>query len=114
LAAGDDSLAEHLVRIAPHVNYIGKRGSFVQFRGINRLGELGPEFTQPIQAHQPWTRPPLAHVVPLDDFGPEADLETLSFTRKSPKRDRHRQFVDTIVPLGLVNTGPGFSEYRRV
>lgn len=113
LTAGDDTLADRLVRISPHVAYIGKRGSFVQFIGVSRCKDLGLEFTQPVQNHQPWVPPPRAHIVPLDDFGPEADLETLSsFTTKSPKRDKHRCFVATIVPLGLVNTGPGFSEYR--
>lgn len=113
LAAGDDTLAERLVRIAPHLTYIGKRGSFVQFVGLSRLGELGPTFTQPVQNQGSWIPPQRAHIMPLDDFGPEADLETLSsFTPKKPTRDKHRRFVETIIPLGLVNTGPGFSEYK--
>ncbi|MGH7427869.1 MAG: hypothetical protein ACREJ4_05880 [Candidatus Methylomirabilaceae bacterium] len=113
LAAGDDTLVERLVRIAPHVAYIGKRGSFVQFVGLSRLEDLGPQFTQPVQNEEPWTPPTRVHIVALDDFGPEANLETLSsFTMKSPKRDRHRRFMETVIPLGLVNTGPGFSEYR--
>lgn len=113
LVGGDDTLAERLVRLAPHVGYIGKRGSFIQFFGLSRVTELNECFTQPIQNGKPWSPPPRAHVVSLDDLGPEADLETLSsFTDRSPKRDRHRKFVETIVPLGLVNTGPGFSEYR--
>jgi hypothetical protein len=114
LAAGNDLLAERLVRLAAHVGYIGKRGSFVQFLGLSRLTELSDRFTQPVQNEEPWSPPPRAHVVALDDFGPEATLEVLSsFTKARPSRDRHRKFVDTIVPVGLVNTGPGFSEYRR-
>jgi hypothetical protein len=113
LAGGDDTLAERLVRLAPHVAYVGKRGSFVQFLGFSRRMDLGIGFTQPIQNRDVWTPPQRAHVVILDDFGPVADLETLSsFTAKSPERGKHRRFVETIVPLGLVNTGPGFSEYR--
>lgn len=111
LAAGDDTLAEHLVLIAPHVSYIGKRGSFIQFLAFSRRSDLDSEFTQPAQGQ--WMLPPRAHIAPLDDFGRAADLETLSsFTSKKPRRDKHRRFVDTVVPLGLVNTGPGFSEYR--
>jgi hypothetical protein len=103
-----------LVHLAPYVGYIGKRGSFIQFLGLSRMTELSDRFTQPVQNEEPWSPPPRAQVVALDDFGPEADLETLSsFTDRSPRRDRHRKFVDTIVPVGLVNTGPGFSEYRR-
>jgi hypothetical protein len=113
LVGGDDLFASRLVTVAPHVNYIGKRGSFVQFVGLSRQSQLGPAFTQPIQQEEPWQLPPRAHILPLDDFGPEADMETLSsFTPKRPTRDKHRRFVRTIIPLGLVNTGPGFSEYR--
>ena len=109
----DDALAERLVRLAPHVSYIGKRGSFIQFRGLSRVTELNDRFTPPVQNDRPWSPPARAHIVSLDDFGPEADLATLSsFTDRSPKRDRHRKFVETIIPVGLVNTGPGFSEYR--
>jgi hypothetical protein len=112
LAAGDSTLAERLVLIAPHVSYIGKRGSFIQFTGFSRRSELGSEFTQ--SAQNQWVLPPRAHIAPLDDFGPDADLETLSsFTSKKPSRGKHRSFVDTVIPLGLVNTGPGFSEYHQ-
>ncbi len=114
LAAGDDTLAQRLVDLLPHVSYIGKRGSFIQFMGLTRRQELGNDFTQPVQMAASWSPPPRAHIVPLDDFGPEADLETLSsFTTKRPKRGQHRRFVDTIVPIGIVNSGPGFTEYRR-
>ncbi|MCS6926898.1 MAG: hypothetical protein NZ578_13445 [Candidatus Binatia bacterium] len=113
LAAGDSTLAERLVYIAPHVVSIGKRGSFIQFVGFSRRVDLGPEFTQPVQNQGSWRPPRRAHIMPLDDFGPEADLETLSsFTPKRPVRGKHRRFVATIIPLGLVNTGPGFREYR--
>ncbi len=114
LVRADDTLAGRLVRLTPHVSYIGKRGSFIQFRGLSRVTELTGRFTQPVQNDRPWSPPPRTHIVSLDDFGPEADFATLSsFTDRSPKRDRHRKFVETIVPMGLVNTGPGFSEYRR-
>lgn len=113
ISAVSDRIAEMLVKLAPHVSYIGKRGSFIQFNRMFRLLEVGPEFTQPVDDKQVWTQPERAHIAPLDDLGPEADLETLSsFTSKSPKRDKHRLFVNTVIPLGLVNTGPGFSEYR--
>lgn len=114
LACGDDLLAQRLVRLAPYINYIGKRGSFIQYQGFRRCAELGPQFTQPLKSGASWAAPPRAHVRFLDDFGPDADLETLSsFTEARPKRDRHRKFVATIIPVGIVSTGPGFSEYRK-
>lgn len=114
LAGGGHTLAVRLTELLPLVCYIGKRGSFVRFIRLCRAIELGSEFTQPVVRSGPWNPPPRAHIVPLDDFGHDADLETLSsFTQKRPKRNQHRRFVDTIVPIGIVNTGPGFTEYRR-
>lgn len=113
LAGCNDLVASHLVRLAPHVSYVGKRGSFVQFVKSFRLADLGTGFTLPLRGDPPRRLPASAHVRQLDDFGPEADLQTLSsFTNLKPKRDKHRKFVETIIPVGLVNTGPGFSEYR--
>ncbi len=114
LCGADETTAWRLVELLPHICYIGKRGSFVRFVRFWRLSELDAGFTQPLVRQGTWSLPARAHIVPLDDFGPDADLETLSsFTNKRPKRDKHRRFVETIVPVGIVNTGPGFTEYRR-
>ncbi|HEY8475536.1 MAG TPA: hypothetical protein VIN09_01560, partial [Chloroflexota bacterium] len=113
LGSGDAELASLLVRLAPRVSYVGKRGSFVQFVGMERLVELTEEFTVPLEPGAPWRMPDRWHAAVLDDFGPEADLATLSsYSPLTPKRDRHRRFVHTLVPLGLISSGPGFSEYR--
>src|SRR5579884_777030 len=113
LAGATDEVAGWLVELLPHVNYVGRRGSFVQFAGLARQPTLSLEFTQP-QAQDGFTMPSRWPVAPLDDFGPEASLDVLSsYSAASPRRDRHRRFVQTIIPLGLVNVGPGFSEYER-
>jgi len=113
LAGATDEVAGWLVELLPHVNYVGRRGSFVQFAGLARQPTLSLEFTQP-QAQDGFTMPSRWQVAPLDDFGPEASLDVLSsYSAASPRRDRHRRFVQTIIPLGLVNVGPGFSEYER-
>jgi len=113
LAAVSDEVAGQLVELLAHVSYIGRRGSFVQFLGVRREVALSTEYTQP-QAQNGFALPPRWHVAPLDDFGPEATLDVLSsYSATPPRRDRHRRFVQTIVPLGLVNVGPGFSEYAR-
>lgn len=114
LAGGDDALAGRLTELLPLVSYVGKRGSFVRFVRLYREIELGSGFTQPIVRSGPWSPPERAHIVPLDDFGPDADLETLSsYTQKRPRRNLHRRFIETIVPVGVVNTGPGFTLYKR-
>jgi hypothetical protein len=113
LAGGDDLLAERLVGTLPHVRYVGKRGSFIQFFGLSRAEDLDGSFTAPIEPGagfnigRPW------HVQPLDDFGPEATFQRLSsFSGEAVRRNRERRFTTTMVPLGLVRSGPGFSEYR--
>jgi hypothetical protein len=113
LAAMTTQGVEWVVRCLAHVNYVGKRGSFIQFRSVTRTAEMSEEFTQAANAPS-LLLPGRSHIAPLDDFGPEASMEILnSFAKTSPKLERHRKFVPTIVPLGLVNTGPGFSEYHR-
>lgn len=111
LAGVDEQVGQWLVTVVPHVNSIGKRGSFVQFMEMWRQVEMPANFTQP-QAERGFARPARWHVATLDEFGPEASLPVLSsYSSQRSRRDRHRAFVQTIVPLGLANTGPGFSEY---
>lgn len=111
LRGHDAVFVERLLVAAPSVRYIGKRGSFVQFLGFTRIPSVDGSFTQPLTGAE--ALPRSAHIAVLDDFGPDADLETLSsFSAAAAKRDKHRRFVRTLVPLGLTNTGPRFSEYR--
>jgi hypothetical protein len=112
LASGDDLLAERLVAALPRIRYVGKRGSFVQFLGLGRAQLVGPEFTAAIDPSRPYELPPTWQLQELDDFGPQATFERLNtFSSARVERGRHRIFATTIIPLGLVNTGPGFSEY---
>lgn len=114
LATTDDVCASRLSELLPHISYIGKRGCFVRFLRSYRVSALGPEFTQPVAHGALWSVPRRAHIVSLDDFGSDADLDTLSsFTQRRVKREKHRRFVETIIPVGIVNTGPGFTQYSR-
>lgn len=106
-------LRQQLEILIPHVRYVGKRASFVQYVGAYWLSDLDPTFTQAMDGSSV-TMPTRAHVVPLDDLGPKADLETLSpYSSKRAEVEKHRIYVNTLVPLGVTNTGPGFTEYRR-
>jgi hypothetical protein len=105
--------AEAITAIGPAIDYIGKRGSFIQYLGVERVQNLASNFTQPIESMS-LVAPGRMHISTLDDFGPEANLDALnSYSATAIKRGRHRKFVQTIVPLGVVNVGPGFSEYSR-
>lgn len=110
-----ESLSEHtvssLLKLAPAINYIGKRGSFIQFLGASRLIEINQGFTQPLDAER-LRIVTAGHIALLDDFGPGANLDALnSYSSTAIKRDRDRRFVQTLVPLEVVNVGPGFTEY---
>ncbi len=113
-ALGDQpsSLQQQIAQLLPYVRYVGKRGSFVQFLGTEWIDAIDTTYTQPVDGgaiHMP----PRAHVVPLDDLGPEADLDTLSpYSSRRAVANRHRVYVNTLVPVGVVNSGPGFTEYR--
>lgn len=108
-----DDVVRMLTACGPYINYVGRRGSFIQYVGTYCLDELGVEFTQPTNGTPGWVLPPRAHVVDLDDFGPEARFEVLnSYSPTSARAGRHRVFARTVVPLGLVRTGPGFGEYQ--
>jgi hypothetical protein len=105
--------AEAITAIGPAIQYIGKRGSFIQYLGVERVRDLSSNFTQPID-NVSMTAPGRMHISTLDDFGPEANLEALnSYSTTAIKRGKHRKFVQTIIPLGLINAGPGFSEYSH-
>jgi len=111
MTSWSDEMTAAVIDLAPAVNYIGKRGSFIQYVGVSRLPELTAEFTQPVMTDglRVISR---AHITTLDDFGPDANLDALNSYNDAPiKRDRHRKFVETVVPLGVVNVGPGFTEY---
>lgn len=113
LAGGDSRLAEGLVQALPHIRYVGKRGSFVQFLELRRQRTLGPEYTAAVGQDGSFQVPAAWHIQQLDDFGPEATFARLStYSPERAERGRDRVFLTTIVPLGLVSSGPGFSEYR--
>jgi hypothetical protein len=105
---------QRVVPLAPVINRFGKRGSFFQYLSYGRQEKLGTEFTLAVRPDRPWECPARAHIVPADDFGSDATLDVLSsFTSTPAKREKHRRFASTIVPLGVVNVGPGFTEYAR-
>lgn len=97
-----------LLRAGPAINYLGKRGSFVQYRGYLKQPELDHTFTIP--SKDGGTVP--GQIATLDDFGPGASFDALnSFTSIEMQRGVHRKFVDTTIPLTIHNAGAGFVHY---
>ncbi|MCC6585678.1 MAG: hypothetical protein IT168_03080 [Bryobacterales bacterium] len=105
------TVADLLPRAMPAVTYLGKRGCFVQFLQAQRTDQLSIRFTQPLGDGM--AIPIGVHLAWLDDFGPEANFDALNSYSDTPiKRNKHRKFVQTLVPLGRVRSGPGFTEYE--
>ncbi len=109
LTGGPAEFIALLIHTAPAINYLGKRGSFVQYLGSTRKVSLDSAFTQPADDANPSA---LGQRAALDDFGAKASFAALnSFTLKLMRRDVDRKFVETIVPLNIYNSGPGFVHY---
>ncbi|MBV6434539.1 MAG: hypothetical protein IANPNBLG_04792 [Bryobacteraceae bacterium] len=112
LSTLDVSTASWIASVAPAVQYIGKRGGFLQYSHSLRLEQLSKRFTASVVSLA-GELPRRVHLAWLDDFGPEAVFEALnSYSAAKIKREKHRGFVETVIPLGLVNTGPGFAHYQ--
>jgi hypothetical protein len=102
-------LVQTLVRVAPAINYVGKRGSFIQYVEHVKQSGLDASFTSPLKED---ADPAWGHRASLDDFGPKASFDALnSFSTTPIKRGADRIFTDTLVPLGIRNVGPGFTHY---
>ena len=100
-----------VIEVAPAINYLGKRGSFVQYLDCVRQTDLDSTFTQPVDDHNGGL-PAWGHRAMLDDFGTRASFEALnSFSDSEVQSGIHRKFVETIVPLDVCNVGPGFVHY---
>jgi hypothetical protein len=110
LTAGTPELARLLRRAAPAINYVGKRGGFIQYLECIEQTELDAQFTRP--AGRDADPADWGHRASLDDFGTRASFDALnSFSATEIRRGVHRKFVETAIPLGIRNAGPGFVHY---
>lgn len=102
---------ELLLRAGPAINYLGKRGSFVQYMDVAWQPDLDSTFTFPVSdgRERAGAR---GLITTLDDFGAQASFAALnSFSSSDVKPGIHRNFVDTVVPFALYNAGPDFAHY---
>lgn len=102
-----------LLQAAPAINYLGKRGSLMQYLNGVRQRRLDSTFTLPVDDATEQSAQMSQRSV-LDDFGPGASFENLnSFAPTEIRRGLDRKFVETIIPLQVYNSGPGFVHYTR-
>ena len=104
-----DLLQELLGRI----NYLGKRGSFVQFLGCTVQDDLGPGFARPL-GETAGTFPVDAVVQYLDDLGTQATWQRVSsYSEESARLGRDRVFVPVALPYRRVASSRGYTRYIR-
>jgi hypothetical protein len=111
---------ENLERIAAHINYFGKRGSFDQFLGCETSEILPHGFTHP--GDEPDICVNTYGVSNfLDDFGEDALKDKKLFERistygkgQAPLLGKHRILVPTLLPDRLERSSRGFTHYKRI
>jgi len=104
-----DLVAELFAR----VNYFGKRGSLVQFRGTERAEELDTGFSY-VLGDERTTLAADVVVQFLDDLGPEATFDAVNtYSRRSPRLGRDRVFVPVALPYRVRGSSRTYTAYER-
>lgn len=110
ISAEETSWLEELL---PLIGYFGKRGSFFQFVGLDRVESLPERFTFPMED------PPEGFdlnvtVQPLDDLGERARFDAIStYSTGRARLGRDRVLVQTAIPYKAVSASRGYTLYRR-
>ncbi len=124
---GAETTLDFVRPLLPHLNYLGKRGSFIQLLRSPWVEETEDDepprqFVRltgaPIEEGQAVAELaeafPLGLIQRLDDWGPELTfpkVNVYSSERIRPRRDRVR--FDVILPYRVVRGGRGFTVYAR-
>lgn len=122
LALGGDP--DRLEKVAPllvHLNYLGKRGSFLQLLAppetVETPDDHPPDGFVPLV---PWNQTgtpgfPLGHLQRLDEWGPDLTFEKVNvYTAESIRSGRDRIRFDVVLPYRLVRAGRGFAVYEAL
>lgn len=106
-----------LVLLAAHVNYLGKRGSFMQFVGWEEKEQLPAYFTVPAGETVTDTSPYGVGQF-LDDVGNLDDQELFErinvYSEKNVTLNKHRVLVHHLLPYRLVQSSKGYTLYRHM
>lgn len=114
-AASGDQLPDRVVALLPQVNYLGKRGGFIQCQQIDTLVEtLDPsEFT--LLTLPQTTFPSEGMIQMLDDCGPKMTLEHANiYNSKRIALGKERLIRHIVLPYRQTRTSRGFSLYERI
>jgi hypothetical protein len=106
-----------LVLLCAHVNYFGKRGSFMQFSGANETESLPEGFTQPAGDVVDGGRR-FGAIQPLDDIGdamaPDLFDRISTYGAGRVELGKHRVLRPTLLPCRLGRTTRDYTEYTLI
>ena len=104
---------ETLQTLLSRINYLGKRGSFFQFLGVDVQDGLTAGFGQPLDELQNHFAVDTI-VQYLDDFGNDASWERVnSYSSEGAKLGRDRVFVAVALPYRRIASSRGYTRYVR-
>lgn len=108
-----ESAVELLRELLSRLNYLGKRGSFMQFLGCAVQDRLDPGFARPL-AEMAGTFPADAVIQYLDDLGSDATWSRVSsYSGDAAKLGRDRIFVPVALPYRRTASSRGYTRYIR-
>jgi hypothetical protein len=114
----DDAARGDLLDIMAHVNYYGKRGSFMQFLDGRDETQLPEGFSLPVDIWHANGGGALGTIQPLDDLGETQAVDLFervnTYSDKRLELLKHRRLVYTAIPYRLLSSSRSYSRYKRI
>ncbi|HCJ10007.1 MAG TPA: hypothetical protein DHW14_02425 [Clostridiales bacterium] len=104
---------ELVASLFPRVNYFGKRGSFVQFRGMSQSDALDSGFSYVMGDERERLSPDMV-VQFLDDFGPGVTFEAVNtYSPRRARLGRDRVILPVALPYRRKASSRTYTLYER-
>ncbi|WP_017754496.1 hypothetical protein [Calidifontibacillus oryziterrae] len=109
-----DSCVQKLKHLLIHINQLGKRGCFVQFKGVREEMSLNHDFTFFLEDKE-IEMPNALMIQYLDDMGEKSKFESINnYDAKSASLGKDRVLKQVGVPYKLIKSSRGYSHYERI
>jgi hypothetical protein len=114
LALAFQGLTDGLASLLAQINYLGKRGGFIQLLDLPEVAESLPAgFT--VLTHGVDGAFPLGTLQMVDDWGKRLTFEHLNiYSDKAMRTGTHRVFHHVVLPHRPVRSSRGFTLYERI
>lgn len=102
-----------LERLLWHVNYLGKRGCFVQLKSTEYTDSLASHYSREMNSEDKIFFPDLM-VQFLDDFGEHTKFQNInSFSMEKAKLGRDRVIKPVLLPLKQISSSRGYTLFQK-